>query len=73
MELCLHFPQADSSIMDLGKMFGAELEQAASPLTGRIDDVIARIKRIEILLVSIDDRLKQLQPLVDLLKKFRLL
>lgn len=72
MELCLHFPQADSSIMDLGKMFGAELEQAASPLTGRIDDVIARIKRIEILLVSIDDRLKQLQPLVDLLKKFRL-
>ena len=54
-------------------MFGAELEQAASPLTGRVDDVIARIKRIEILLVSIDARLKQLQPLVDLLKKFRLL
>jgi hypothetical protein len=38
-----------------------------------VDDVIARIKRIEILLVSIDARLKQLQPLVDLLKKFRLL
>ena len=73
MDLCLHFPQADFSTMDLGKMFGAELEQAASPLTGRVDDVISRIKRIEILLVSIDDRLKQLQPLVDLLKKFRLI
>jgi hypothetical protein len=59
--------------MDLGKLFGAELEQAASPLTGRVDDVITRIKRIEILLVSIDARLKQLQPLVDLLKKFRLI
>lgn len=58
--------------MDLSKVFGAELEQAASPLTGRIDDVIARIKRIEALLTSIDERLKQLQPLVDLLKKFRL-
>jgi hypothetical protein len=72
MELCLHFLQGYCSTMDLGKIFGAELEQAASPLTGRVDDVIARIKRIEILLVSIDSRLKQLQPLVDLLKKFRL-
>lgn len=59
--------------MDFGKVFGAELDQAASPLTGRVDDVIARIKRIEILLVSIDNRLKQLQPLVDLLKKFKLI
>jgi hypothetical protein len=59
--------------MDLGKVFGDSIEQAASPLTGRVDDVIARIKRIEILLVSIDARLKQLQPLVDLLKKFKLL
>jgi hypothetical protein len=59
--------------MDLGKIFGAELEQAASPLTGRVDEVITRIKRIEILLISIDDRLKQLQPLVDLLKKFKLI
>ena len=54
-------------------MFGAELEQVASPLTERVDDVIARIKRIEALLASIDERLKQLQPLVDLLKKFRLI
>ena len=59
--------------MDFGKVFGDSLEQAASPLTGRVDDVIARIKRIEVLLLSIDARLKQLQPLVDLLKKFRLL
>ena len=59
--------------MDLGKLLGDELEQAASPLTGRVDDVIARIKRIEILLVNIDGRLKQLQPLIDLLKKFKLI
>jgi chaperonin cofactor prefoldin len=59
--------------MDLRKVFGAELEQVASPLTDRVDDVIARIKRIEALLASIDERLKQLQPLVDLLKKFRLI
>lgn len=59
--------------MDFRKVFGAELEQVASPLTERVDDVIARIKRIEALLASIDERLKQLQPLVDLLKKFRLI
>jgi len=59
--------------MDLRKVFGAELEQVASPLTERVDDVIARIKRIEALLASIDERLKQLQPLVDLLKRFRLI
>ena len=59
--------------MDLRKVFGAELEQVASPLTDRVDDVIARIKRIEALLASIDERLKQLQPLMDLLKKFRLI
>jgi hypothetical protein len=59
--------------MDFGKVLGTQLEQAASPLTGRVDDVITRIKRIEILLVSIDERLKQLQPLVDLLKKFKLI
>jgi hypothetical protein len=59
--------------MDFGKVLGNQLEQAASPLTGRVDDVITRIKRIEILLVSIDERLKQLQPLVDLLKKFKLI
>ena len=73
MELYLHFPQAYPTTMDLGKLFGAELEQAATPLTGRVDEVITRIKRVEILLVSIDDRLKQLQPLVDLLRKFRLI
>jgi hypothetical protein len=73
MELCLHSPQAHHCTMDLGKLFGAELEQAATPLTGRVDEVITRIKRVEILLVSIDDRLKQLQPLVDLLRKFRLI
>lgn len=60
-------------IMDLGKLVGSQLEDAASPITGRVDEIITRIKKIEVLLVNIDNKLKQLQPVIDLLKKFRLL
>ena len=50
-----------------------QLEDAASPITGRVDEIITRVKKIEVLLVNIDNKLKQLQPVIDLLKKFRLL
>jgi hypothetical protein len=59
--------------MDFGKMLGDELLDVASPVTERVDEVITRIKKIEILLVNIDNKLKQLQPVINLLKKFRLL
>lgn len=54
-------------------MLGDELLDVASPVTERVDEVITRIKKIEILLVNIDNKLKQLQPVINLLKKFRLL
>lgn len=54
-------------------MLGDELLDVASPVMERVDEVITRIKKIEILLVNIDNKLKQLQPVIDLLKKFRLL
>ena len=60
-------------IMDLGKFVGDLLEDDASPITGRVDEIITRVKKIEVLLVNIDNKLKQLQPVIDLLKKFRLL
>jgi hypothetical protein len=60
-------------IMDLGKLVGSQLEDAASPITGRVDEIITRVKKIEVLLVNIDNKLKQLQPVIDLLKKFHLL
>jgi len=60
-------------IMDLGKLVGSQLEDVASPITGRVDEIITRVKKIEVLLVNIDNKLKQLQPVIDLLKKFRLL
>jgi wobble nucleotide-excising tRNase len=59
--------------MDLGKFVGDQLEDAASPITERVDEIITRVKKIEVLLVNIDNKLKQLQPVIDLLKKFRLL
>jgi hypothetical protein len=59
--------------MDFSKFVGSQLEDATSPITGRVDEIITRVKNIEVLLVSIDNKLKQLQPIVDLLKKFRLL
>jgi hypothetical protein len=59
--------------MDLGKLVGSQLEDVASPITGRVDEIITRVKKIEVLLVNIDNKLKQLQPVIDLLKKFRLL
>lgn len=60
-------------IMDLGKLVGSQLEDAASPITGRVDEIITRVKKIEVLLVNIDNKLKQLQPVINLLKKFHLL
>ena len=60
-------------IMDFSKIVSDQLEDAASPITGRVDEIITRVKKIEVLLVNINNKLKQLQPVIDLLKKFRLL
>ena len=45
---------------------------AQSPLDG-IDDIAVRIKKIETTLISIDNTLKQLAPVIALLKRFKLL
>jgi hypothetical protein len=45
---------------------------AHNPLDG-IDDIAVRIKSIEKSLVSINNTLKQLAPVIALLKRFKLL
>jgi len=45
---------------------------AQSPLDG-LDDIVLRIKKIEATLISIDNTLKQLAPVIALLKRFKLL
>ena len=45
---------------------------AQSPLDG-IDDIALLIKKIEVTLISIDNTLKQLAPVIALLKRFKLL
>ena len=45
---------------------------AQSPLDG-LDDIAVRIKKIEVALISIDNTLKQLAPVIALLKRFKLL
>ena len=34
-------------IMDLGKFVGDQLEDAASPITGRVDEIITRVKKLK--------------------------
>ena len=45
---------------------------AQNPLDG-IDDIALRIKKIEVTLISIDNTLNQLAPVIALLKRFKLL
>ena len=45
---------------------------AQNPLDG-IDEISMRIKKIEVTLISIDNTLKQLAPVIALLKRFKLL
>ena len=45
---------------------------AQSPLDG-LDDIAVRIKKIEVTLILIDNTLKQLAPVIALLKRFKLL
>ena len=45
---------------------------AQSPLDG-LDDIAVRIKKIKVTLISIDNTLKQLAPVIALLKRFKLL
>ena len=46
---------------------------AQSPLDGIDADIALRIKKIEVTLISIDNTLKQLAPVIALLKRFKLL
>jgi hypothetical protein len=55
-------PSRFSVTMDFSKL-------AQSPL----DDIALRIKKIEATLISIDNTLKQLAPVIALLKRFKLL
>jgi chaperonin cofactor prefoldin len=46
-----------------------ELEEAISPITSRVDRLEKKIDMLILLMRSIDDNLKKLQPLYDVLIK----
>ncbi len=55
---------ADSS--DLGSALRKELEEGISPITERVDKLEKKIDMLILLMKSIDDNLRKLQPLYDL-------
>lgn len=57
--------------MDLGRLLGRELEEAASPLTGRIDAVLGEVKEIKEELRRLNDALEALQPLINVVRKLQ--
>jgi len=52
-----------------GAVLQQELEEAISPITGRVDRLEKKIDMLILLMRSIDDNLKKLQPLYDVLVK----
>ncbi len=58
-----------SSSVDPGSVLRQELEEAISPITGRVDKLEKKIDMLILLMKSIDDNLKKLQPLYDVLTK----
>ena len=58
-----------SRSVDPGAVLQQELEEAISPITGRVDRLEKKIDMLILLMKSIDDNLKKLQPLYDLLVK----
>jgi ABC-type transporter Mla subunit MlaD len=55
--------------MDLGKFLGNELEEAASPVTQRIDRVIQKLDEIEDSLRQLNELVEQAAPLIRLLAR----
>jgi hypothetical protein len=58
-----------SKSVDPGAVLRQELEEAISPITGRVDKLEKKIDMLILLMKSIDDNLKKLQPLYDLVVK----
>jgi chaperonin cofactor prefoldin len=57
------------SLVNPGAVFRQEFEEAISPVTTRVDRLEKKIDMLILLMKSIDDNLKKLQPLYDLLTK----
>ena len=55
--------------MDLGKFLGNELEEAASPVTQRIDRLIPKMDEIEDSLRQLNELVEQAAPLIRLLAR----
>jgi hypothetical protein len=55
---------ADSG--DLGSALRKELEEGISPITERVEKLEKKIDMLILLMKSIDDNLRKLQPLYDL-------
>jgi chaperonin cofactor prefoldin len=58
-----------SRSVDPGAVLQQELEEAISPITSRVDRLEKKIDMLILLMRSIDDNLKKLQPLYDVLIK----
>ena len=54
---------------DLGAALRQELQEGISPITERVDKLEKKIDMLILLMRSIDDNLKRLQPLYDLIIK----
>jgi hypothetical protein len=54
---------------DLGTALRSELEEGISPITQRVDRLEKKIDMLILLMRGIDDNLKKLQPLYDLIIK----
>ena len=54
---------------DPGAYLRNEIEEGISPITARVDKLEKKIDMLILLMRSIDDNLKRLQPLYDLIVK----
>jgi hypothetical protein len=59
-----------ASLVDIGKFLGNEVEQAAGPITQRVDTVIKRLDEIQAQLEELNRRLDALGPLFRFLARF---
>ena len=58
-----------SRSVDPGAVLQQELEEAISPITKRVERLEKKIDMLILLMRNIDDNLKRLQPLYDLIVK----
>ena len=54
---------------DLGGVLRQELEEGISPITDRVDRLEKKIDMLIVLMKRVDDKLKKLQPLYNLIVK----